>query len=275
MTSRRGFIKQAGIVGGMFLLNPEFAFSLNSENDQIAVVHTHGLFYHLGEKDLQHEFVKYQTLIDEIFAEHKFVILLNSGNMFQNMPNFNLFAGVPEINWMNKANFHATSLGHADFENGVEKLAEVIKHANFPIINCNYCFKGTALEGKILPYTTIKIAGKKIGITGVGQALHHSLPSKLYQGITFNHPLTQLQAVVQNLKHTENCDKVIVLSQLDHSVHQDCINDSELANKTSGIDLILGINGSDSSNTTGFPNHKLGEIESISSTGFAVQKILL
>lgn len=167
-------------------------------------------------------------------------LLLDCGDIFQGTPYFNLFGGVPEMIWMNHAGYHATTLGNHDFDNGVEKLAELLKHANFPAVNCNYDFHETALNNMVKPYQIFKRSGIKIGITGVGIDLDGLVQAPLRKGVVYRDPVEWVQKTVDHLRKKEHCEMIIVLSHLGYQYPGNKIDDQKLAKATNGIDLILG-----------------------------------
>ena len=42
---------------------------------------------------------------------------------------------------MSKLGYNASTLGNHEFDNGIKKLSESLKHANFSFINSNYNLK--------------------------------------------------------------------------------------------------------------------------------------
>lgn len=249
MPSRRGFIKSSLLTGAGLVLTPALGRSIPGcrFKRNIVILHTNDFHSHIDPFPENHPIwagqggiSQIKTLIDEVRNENFHVLLLDSGDMFQGTPYFNLFGGVPELEWMNLAGYHASTLGNHEFDNGVEKLAEVIKHANFPILNCNYVVDGTALEGKIHQFEVLEIAGKRIGITGVGIDLNNLVSENLCKGIVYQDPVKSVQNTTDILRKKEDCDMVIVLSHLGFEYSGDKIDDKKLAARTKGIDLILG-----------------------------------
>jgi 5'-nucleotidase len=66
------------------------------------------------------------------------------------------------------------------------------------------------------------------------------LPQKSYEGIIYQDPVEPLQMTVNELRNDHKCDLVIVLSHLGFQYDSDKIDDLKLAQKTEGIDAILG-----------------------------------
>ena len=141
---------------------------------------------------------------------------------------------------MSQMGYDCVTLGNHDFDNGIAGLLEQMPHASFDFVNCNYDFKDTLIENKILPYKIYKKGNLKIGVTGIGIELNGLVPEKLYGKIKYNDPVEKLNKVAAYLKQEKKCDLVICLSHLGYSYKNDKINDLTLAPKTSHVDLIIG-----------------------------------
>lgn len=182
-----------------------------------------------------------KQLLDKLRKEHKNVLLLDCGDMFQGTPYFNLYKGEPEIKAMSHLGYTAGTLGNHDFDGGVENLANQLIHANFPIINANYDFSDSPLENKIMPYLLKKIDGIKVGIIGVGIELDGLVPKNLTGKITYKNPIPIVNNLAEKLKIKKRCDMVIVISHLGFEYdNKNKISDKVLANETQFVDLILG-----------------------------------
>jgi 5'-nucleotidase len=245
MQSRRKFLFQTGVLVGAAYLLPNTVFA--ADKKRISVLHTNDFHSHIDPFPANHPVwpgeggaAKIKTLIDEAKKENPNALILDSGDIFQGTPYFNVFGGVAELEWMNKAGYMAGTLGNHEFDNGVDKLTEVLKHANFPIVNCNYEINNTALRTIIKTHCVLEIATKKIGITGVGIDLSNLILENNRKGIVYKDPVIEVQKIVKKLRTEEKCDMVIVLSHLGYEYADNTIDDKKLASKTDGIDLILG-----------------------------------
>jgi 5'-nucleotidase len=248
MGNRREFIKDSLLTGAGFLLLPGLVQARHrNKKTRITILHTNDFHSHIDPFPDSHPVypgmggsANLKSLINQHSKEDSNYLLLDCGDIFQGTPYFNLFGGVPELEWMSHAGYHATTLGNHDFDNGIEKLAEVLKHANFPVLNCNYTFTGTVLEGKIQTHKVFEVAGKRIGVTGVGINPEGLILPNLIGGVVYNDPVAAVQKTVDNLRKKEKCHMVIVLSHLGYSYDSEKIDDRKLAAATNGIDVILG-----------------------------------
>jgi 5'-nucleotidase len=246
MSSRRKFLKQMALAGAMLPAIPEL-LGAAARKETLLVMHTNDFHSRMDPFPEKHPkfggqggIAKLSTLIHGVRQENKQTLLLDCGDIFQGTPYFNVFGGVAEIQWMNQAGYDAGTLGNHDFDNGVEKLASVLGHAQFPVVNCNYTVSGTALESIVKPWIVKQVGRKRIGITGLGINPEGLILDRLCKGIVYQDPIQAVQTVVDTLKSRERCDAVIVLSHLGYSYEGPQIDDKKLAAATHGIDLILG-----------------------------------
>lgn len=180
------------------------------------------------------------ALIRQIRESEKHVLLLDAGDIFQGTPFFNLYKGEPEIKAMTAMGYDAATIGNHDFDSGLENLANQLQHAGFPIVNCNYDFRGTPMEYKAQPYKIFRKGNLKVGVLGVGIELKGLVPENLYGGIVYQDPLQKANEVADMLKRRENCDLIICLSHLGYKYGDNKISDVKLAANSENIDIVIG-----------------------------------
>jgi 5'-nucleotidase len=181
-----------------------------------------------------------KTLIDQYRSQYKHILLLDSGDVWQGTAYFNVFKGHPELEWMKNVNYQATTIGNHDFDLGIDHLCELRKKYQTPTVLCNYQINHPGFKEIIQPYKIIETGKFKVGITGVAIDFEDLLPQKSYEGIIYQDPVEPLQMIVNELRNKHKCDLVIVLSHLGYQYDSDKIDDLKLAQKTEGIDAILG-----------------------------------
>ena len=182
------------------------------------------------------------NLINLIKKDNPHTLVLDAGDVFQGTPYFNFFGGELELKLMSKMGYNASTLGNHEFDNGMEKLSKVLKHANFSFLNSNYTLKNTPLENKIKSHEIFNINGIKIGVFGLGIELEGLVEKKLYKGIKYLNPIEISKDISNDLKYNHNCDLIICLSHLGFSYSKDknIMCDLILAKQTKNIDLIIG-----------------------------------
>ena len=182
------------------------------------------------------------NLINLVKKDNPHTLVLDAGDVFQGTPYFNFFGGELELKLMSKMGYNASTLGNHEFDNGMEKLSKVLKHANFSFLNSNYTLKSTPLENKIKSHEIFNINGIKIGVFGLGIELEGLVEKKLYKGIKYLNPIEISKDISNDLKYNHNCDLIICLSHLGFSYSKDknIMCDLILAKQTKNIDLIIG-----------------------------------
>lgn len=180
------------------------------------------------------------AMIQNIRASEPNVLLLDAGDIFQGTPYFNFFGGELEFKLMSKMGYDAATIGNHDFDAGIDGLQQQLKHASFPMINCNYDFSDTIMNGNVKPYLIVKKGGIKIGILGVGIELNGLVPAKHFKATHYLDPIEKANTYASLLKNEEKCDLVICLSHLGYRYKHDKVSDIVLAKRSRHIDLILG-----------------------------------
>ena len=249
--NRRKFIKQSAIATSALSLStlPTFGFNQAQATKRLTILHTNDVHSHVEPFAADHSrnpnmggVARRATLINQIRAEQPNVLLLDAGDSFQGTPYFNYYGGEIEWKLMSMMGYDATTLGNHEFDNGLEGLLNPMKQAKFDIINANYDFKNTILDGKIKPYKIYEKDNLKIGIFGLGVELQ-GLVNKIQYGETvYLNPLEIAQDMTRLLKYDKKCDLIICLSHLGYNYKNepDKISDLILAKKTKDIDLIIG-----------------------------------
>lgn len=245
---RRQFIK-TGVKSTLLIAAASFPIEgLAASQKELCILHTNDVHSRLDSFPMDGGkyaglggIVNRERIVNNIRAEEQNVLLLDAGDMFQGTPYYNLYKGKAELEMMSLLDYDAGTIGNHDFDNGIEALAENLQYANFPLVNCNYNFKGTPLQGKIPAYTIIRKGGLKIGILGLGIELAGLVLPKLYGNTIYNEPIEQANKLATYLKRTKKCDYVICLSHLGYRYQSEKkVSDVVLAQKSQYIDLIIG-----------------------------------
>lgn len=250
MINRRQFIKKSAIASSALSLYtvPTFGFSDNKIK-KITILHTNDVHSHVEPFPVDHPrnpnmggAARRATLINQIRAEQPNVLLLDCGDSFQGTPYFNYYGGEIEWKLMSMMGYDATTIGNHEFDNGLEGLLAPMQYAKFDIINANYDFKNTVIDGKIKPYKIYIKEGLKIGVFGLGVELNGLVNKVQYGETKYLDPLEMTQDMTRILKNEQKCDLIICLSHLGYAYKNESnkICDTILAAQTKDIDLIIG-----------------------------------
>ena len=249
---RKKFLKT--IAGGTIALSiaPNMVlaqdFSKPSSGKKLTILHTNDQHSRIEPFDSSYAknpnqggFARRARVIQDIRKQESNVLLLDSGDIFQGTPYFNMFGGELEFKLMSMMGYDASTMGNHDFDNGLDGFLKALPNAKFPFITSNYDFEDTILEGKTLDYKIFDKEGIKIGIFGVGIELEGLVGKKEYGETKWTHPVEIAQHYADFLKNKKKCDMVICLSHIGYKYNDsDQISDVKLAAETENIDLILG-----------------------------------
>ena len=168
-------------------------------------------------------------------------IWLDSGDLFQGAPIFNIFRGEAEVRAMSMAGLDAMALGNHEFDHGPENvLQQFANFADFELLAANYEFEDDAkpfaksFDIIVKPFVIYNVDGLKLGIIGMGNL---SSMNSLEDG-TNNIgvlPKETLQTVQFYTNFLRDAVDIVVL--LDHL---GLTEDEVLARNICGLDLILG-----------------------------------
>lgn len=181
-------------------------------------------------------FLRRITALNEERKKHPDLLYIDSGDFFQGSSYYTMFRGDVEIGLMNQMHLDATTLGNHEWDFGVERLAENLRMANFPVVCSNYDVTGTALEGLVKPYAIIKRNGVKIGILAVGPKLEGLVDVKNFKGVVYSDPVKSALDTATFLKKKKKCDVIICISHLGWGRD----GDIPLIEGSRYIDLVLG-----------------------------------
>lgn len=172
------------------------------------------------------------TLISQIKGQHDRVLVLDAGDTFQGTPLFNFYAGEPDYLTMDQAGYDATTVGNHDLDNGLANLKKQAAGRRFKVISTNLLDLKT---GKPIFVGThvFERGGLKVGVFGVlGFDALHAVAKQNQKDFKFVSPLKVAQETAAELR--KRSDLVVMLS------HSGLDEDTELAGKVKGIDVIVG-----------------------------------
>ncbi len=245
---RRHFLRVAGAGAAGGLLLPGWANGLEPGHDEVRLVILHTNDTHSRMDPFPMDGGPFQglggvarraTLIEKVRAENPNVLLLDSGDVFQGTPYFNFFKGEIEYKAMSAMDYHVTTIGNHDFDNGVDGLVEMIPHATFDFVSSNYDVSGSPLEPYVRPWVIREVGGARVGIFGLGIAFEGLVLASLHEGVRDADPFAAARRAVGELR-AEGCTLVVCLSHLGYRYQGGRPSDTLLAQNVEGIDLILG-----------------------------------
>lgn len=215
-------------------------------DSSLVILHTNDTHSHLDPLSSRHSrnaglggAARRAHLIKQIRQKHQHVLLLDSGDMLQGTPYFNLFGGEVEFKAMSAMGYDVATLGNHEFDNGVAGLVKQMPHAKFEFVNANYRMTGSPLADHVRPYTIREFGALKVGIFGLGIAFEGLILPSAHEGISYEDPVLVGRTMVEQLRQA-GCNFIVCLSHLGHRHRGDKVDDLALAAEVSGIDLVLG-----------------------------------
>ena len=247
--NRRKFIKNTTASSALVGLGGlSLSSCLGDVKKHITILHTNDVHSHIDPFPTDHsEFpnlgglARRATLVESIRKENPNTLLFDAGDIFQGTPYFNFYGGELEFKLMSLLKYDAATIGNHDFDNGIDGLLAQMPNADFEMINANYDFKNTVMDGQVKPYKTYTVDGIKIGVYGLGIELNGLVTKKLYKETGYNNPIEIAQDTERTLKNEENCDLIVCLSHLGYE-YKDSQKPHDLAMATAleYTDLIIG-----------------------------------
>lgn len=272
---RRSFLKQflAGAAG--VAMAPNMVLS-NRDELTISILHTNDTHARIDPFPENHPqyanlggFARRARLVKQIRKTDKHVLLLDSGDVFQGTPYFNLYDGELDYKLMSQLGYDASTLGNHEFDNGVDGWLDVVKHANFPVLNSNYDIDRTDAQEAVSNILIKEFEGVKVGIFGLGVDFDGLVLKELHKGFRYFDPVGVARGVTRNMKRYMDCSVVICLSHLGYRYEDDRISDQKLAREVPDIDLILGGHTHTFLDQPEEVRHSDGSITRINQVGFA------
>jgi 5'-nucleotidase len=247
---RRSFLKTSILGSSSLLLLNSFQWTKQLQalkESKLVILHTNDTHSQIDPFPANHP--KYPNrggvarrakLIDDIRSQEEHVLLLDSGDIFQGTPYFNLFHGELEMKLMSAMNYDAATMGNHDFDIGLQGFLQAKKFANFPFLCANYDFSNTILKDQTQAYKIFRKAGLKIGVFGIGIQLDGLVSADNFGQTVYMDPIETANNTAKEL-HEKGCDFIICLSHLGYS-YSDAKkpSDVKLAGENEYIDLILG-----------------------------------
>tara|TARA_E500000081_G_C6116860_1_gene345704 strand:+ start:49 stop:1869 length:1821 start_codon:yes stop_codon:yes gene_type:complete len=232
--------------------------SFNANAEELTIIHINDHHSHLeanGGMDINLDgestrvksggFASMVTKINELKKSHPNNLTLHAGDATNGTLYHTMFEGEADAALMNLVCFDAFVVGNHEFNNGDSGLVKFLDFLNddeckTPVLGANVVPKKgvSALSPKnntdyIKPYTIIEKNGQKIGIIGIVISKKTKMSSNPDKSTLFLDEIETAQDYATKLKN-QGIDRIILLSHFGYD------NEIELAEKTSGIDVIVG-----------------------------------
>lgn len=179
------------------------------------------------------------VLIDSIRSADDNVILVDAGDAVQGTLYFNAGGGKAEEAVMKRLGYDLRILGNHEFDNGADSLHSVIADSPATWLSTNYYGPETPLLRQFKKYDVRQVGDKRVGFIALNLRPEGMIAEGNYDGVTYLDAIPAAQAAAEYLREVEKVDKVVALSHLGYTASVPP-SDTDLAQQTYGIDLIIG-----------------------------------
>lgn len=164
---------------------------------------------------------------DEVRKDNKNTLFLDCGDAFHGTNEANVDEGEGVVECLNTVGYSAMVPGNHDFNFGTDRLLEIEKELNYPILSANIYRDGKLLFDE---YKIVEVGGYKIGLFGLSTSI--LLGHTHDKSLSVEDPVEAAKRVVPELK--KQTDLVIMLSHLGNDIDENIIKNVD------GIDLVFG-----------------------------------
>lgn len=212
------------------------------DSTELVILHandTHGRILASSSEGMGYS--RIDSIVENYEAKYKNVLYLDGGDTLHGTVMASLDKGESMVKILNETGVDAIVPGNHDFNYGIDRLVELSKQMNFPILAANVV-KDERLTAKVVfeEYIIKDIDGYKVGIFGLStpETLFKTNPKNL-EGIKILDPVDTAKKVVKKLKK-KNVDYIVALVHLglDNSSQEKDRSDN-LAKMVPEIDLII------------------------------------
>lgn len=214
-------------------------------DDTLVIVHTNDTHSHidpLTDNGLG-GVARRKVIIDSIREANPNVLVVDAGDIVQGTLYFHLFKGEVEQQMLNELGYDVQILGNHEFDNGMDALKTMLDRAEPTLLSSNYDFTESVLDGMFKPYMVKNIGKHKVGIMALNLDPQGMVAEGNYDGVKFMPWKEAVENTVDLLRNKEKCDYVIAVTHIGYSgsdENPDLFGDVQVAEQTTGIDLIIG-----------------------------------
>lgn len=160
------------------------------------------------------------------------ILLLDSGDLSQGTPFFNLFKGKANYSAAKLIGYNAITTGNHEFDNGVAALQSLLAETNMRLLCCNVVHKATN-KPVFKPYHVFVRNGLKIAVIGcIGRGAWNDTDIKIRAPMSHIPEIDAVRSYAKRLRPYVNL--IVVIS------HSGINEDKAMAGQIGEIDIVLG-----------------------------------
>lgn len=232
--------KIAAAALGMLLSLPLPVYaSVQKDGVHITVLHTNDFHARVLPTDDEGKTIGMAWFAGAIHKEKEIepdTLALDAGDTFHGRPMINLSRGANMAALLNLSGYDAMTPGNHDFNFGSQRLVELGKMLNFPIVSANVLDKETQ-KTIFPPYETFEMNGVKVAVVGLTtpETAYKTNPKNI-TSINFADPITTMKVLMPKLRAEHD----VVIGLMHMGVDKSSIVTSiEIARAVPGFDVII------------------------------------
>ncbi|MBN2694723.1 metallophosphatase [bacterium] len=239
---RREFIKNIALGSVPFFIGKSLFAEGKKESNKITEItflHTNDTHSRLdpfpdgsGGKSNMGGVSRRASLIKEIKKNSPNTYLFDAGDAFQGTPYYNFYSGKLEYQALSMLGYNYVTIGNHEFDSGTDKLLAAMEYSKFKIVSSNYTSELSGFKKHVSPYDIFEVNGVKFGVFGLSIPFKGLVGEDSHKGIVDLPIFETAKTMVAQLR--KQVDFLILLSHIGIEI------DEPLAEKISGIDLIIG-----------------------------------
>lgn len=164
------------------------------------------------------------------------VVYVDTGDIFQGAPIFNVFHGEAEFRALSYINPDVFAIGNHEFDTGLGNLIKQAKKwISFPVVAANYYFQpDNELGDRIQPFILKNLGGVKVAFLGMGDFSSLSSLTDIGNSLKMM-PINPEEVVNEYVSVLEPISDLVVMVS-----HAGLRHDQEIIKATCGIDVVFG-----------------------------------
>lgn len=200
----------------------------------ITILHTNDIHSRAAASGAQLGYARIGAIVNKVKAEAWNTFVVDAGDTLHGLPIANLEKGASITRLMNAVGYDYMTVGNHDFNYGQERLLELEKQLNFPMLAANVYKNGKRV---FKAYEIRDVQGVRVAFFGLASPeTSYKTDPKGIEGITFTDPIAESKKVIAEIG--KKADLIVCISHIgtDKSSNPTSI---QIAAAVPGIHLIL------------------------------------
>ncbi len=213
--------------------------SVQKDGVHITVLHTNDMHARVQNTDDEGKTIGLDWLAGAIWAQKEAdedTLALDAGDTFHGTTLINISRGSNMAMLMNLSGYDAMTPGNHDFNFGSQRLVELARMLNFPVLSANLLDKDQK-QYIFRPYKSYEFNGVKVAVVGLTtpETAYKTNPLNV-QEVSFTNPIDAAKSLVPKLRATHD----VVIGLMHMGIDKSSVMTSEqIAKAVPGFDLVI------------------------------------